>query len=180
MIEVQNPTPKHVRGKVNNLSSSITRELILNTRSPNETRKLGRILGELLQAGDVVALYGNLGSGKTCLIQGIARGAGVKEKYITSPTFIIINEYNGRIPFYHIDLYRLNPSDIESLGLRDYISFEGTTVIEWAERAGVNLPEERLSIHIKITGKESREITVTGEGERYINFFETFTERIGK
>ena len=66
------------------------------------------------------------------------------------------------------------------MGLRDYISFEGATVIEWAERAGVNLPEERLSIHIKVTGKESREITVTGEGERYINFFETFTERIGK
>ncbi|MBI5199497.1 MAG: tRNA (adenosine(37)-N6)-threonylcarbamoyltransferase complex ATPase subunit type 1 TsaE [Nitrospirae bacterium] len=180
MIEVQNPTSKQVRGKVNNLSSSISRKLILNTKNPNETRKLGRILGELLQGGDVVALYGYLGSGKTCLIQGIARGTGVKEKYITSPTFIMINEYNGRIPFYHIDLFRLNPSDIESLGLRDYISFEGATVIEWSERAGDDLPEERLSIHIKITGKESREIRVKGEGERYINLVNTFAERIGK
>jgi len=142
MIQIQSSTSKQVRGKVQSLSSATSRKLTLNTEEPYETRRLGRVLGELLQAGDVVALYGDLGSGKTCLIQGIAIGIRVKERYITSPTFIMINEYRGRYPFYHIDLYRLNPSELEGLGIRDYIYTEGVTVIEWADRAVNELPEE--------------------------------------
>lgn len=156
------------------------KDLILETSGPEETRTVGRLLGELLQGGDVVALLGDLGSGKTCLIQGIASGAGVKEKYITSPTFIMINEYKGRISFYHIDLYRVGPAELEGLGLREYIFPEGATVIEWAERAGDELPEERLSVNLKITGKRSREIRFEGKGERYINLVNYLTESLKK
>lgn len=166
--------------QVQSLCSSSSINLVLNTGGPDETRSLGRILGKLLQEGDVVALYGDLGSGKTCLAQGIAHGIGVKERYITSPTFIMINEYTGRIPFYHIDLYRVAFSELGGLGFRDYLSDVGATVIEWAERAGDELPEERLSIYLKITGKKSREIKFEGEGERCINLVKAFAERIGK
>lgn len=159
-------------------SLKVRSRLLLNTETPKKTKMIGRLLGKLLQEGDVIALYGNLGSGKTCLIQGIASGAGVKEKYITSPTFIMINEYRGRMSFYHIDLYRLGPSDLEGLGFRDYISTNGVTVIEWAERSGDELPEERLSVHLKITGNRSREIIFEGKGERYIKLIKILTERI--
>lgn len=154
--------------------------LLLNTKGPDETRKIGHLIGKLLKEGDVIALYGDLGSGKTCLVQGIATGVKVKEKYITSPTFVVINEYSGKIPFYHIDLYRLSPSEIEGLGLREYISTEGTAVIEWAERAESELPEERLSVYLKITGKRTREIRLETKGERYINLIETLTGKIQK
>lgn len=159
-------------------SSTQENIITLSTEGPEQTRRLGRLLGELLQEGDVIALYGDLGSGKTCLIQGIAIGAGVKERYITSPTFIMINEYRGRTPFYHIDLYRITPSEIEGLGLRDYIYSEGVTVIEWADRAGDELPEERLSVYLKITGRRTREIRFEGKGERYISLIKTLEEKI--
>jgi tRNA threonylcarbamoyladenosine biosynthesis protein TsaE len=168
--------------KIISSNSSVTKGkgLLLNSGGPEETRKLGRLIGRLLQEGDVVALYGDLGSGKTCLIQGIAIGLGVKEKYITSPSFIMINEYMGRIPFYHIDLYRVGPGELEGLGLREYISSEGVTVIEWAERAESELPEERLSVYLKITGKKTREIRFEANGERYIDLIDLLKGRIQK
>lgn len=164
--------------KLKGLESSPTKVFIFNTKSPEETKRVGCLIGGLLQKGDVVALFGDLGSGKTCLIQGIALGLKVKEKYITSPTFIMINEYMGRIPFYHLDLYRVSPTELEGLGFREYISSDGVTVIEWAERAGNEIPEERLSVYLKITGKRSREIRFEGKGERYIDLIKILSERI--
>lgn len=170
----------HPEDRVTFISKNKRTGILIKTKSPGETRKVGRIIGKLLEKGDIITLYGDLGSGKTCLIQGIASGAGVKEKYITSPTFIVINEYMGRIPFYHIDLYRIGSSEIEELGLREYISADGAAAIEWAERAEDELPEERLSIYLRISGKRSRKIWFEGKGERHINLIKEISEKLRK
>ena len=140
----------------------------LITTSPEQTWHVGQILGARLAAGDTVCLYGDLGAGKTSLSYGIALGLEVKEQYITSPTFTLVNEYQGRIPFYHMDLYRLNdPGELESIGFDEYIDSDGVTVIEWAERAGDELPAECFSIYLSTVDENSREIGFLVEGERY-------------
>lgn len=140
----------------------------LITTGPEQTWHIGRMLGARLAAGDMVCLYGDLGAGKTSLSYGIALGLEVKEQYITSPTFTLVNEYQGRVPFYHMDLYRLNdPGELESIGFRDYIDSDGVTVIEWAERAGDELPTECFSIYLSSVDENSREIGFLVEGERY-------------
>ncbi len=138
------------------------------TSSPEQTERIGELLGSLLGPGDVVCLYGDLGAGKTSLTLGIAVGLEVRERYITSPTFIFVNEYEGRAPFYHIDLYRVkDPSELEGLGFDEYIDSDGVTVIEWAERAEDELPEERLSVYLSYVSENSRDIGFLAEGARY-------------
>ena len=124
------------------------------THSPDETQEIGVKIGGQLNPGDVVALIGDLGVGKTCLTQGIARGAGVcQNETVNSPSYILINEYEGKIPIYHIDLYRLEQiEDIIALGLEEYLEGDGICVIEWADRMGELLPERH--IQVKITGED--------------------------
>jgi len=149
---------------------------VLQTQSTSETIRIGKRIGELLHRGDVVALLGELGAGKTQLIKGLAKGAGVKNsKYITSPSFTLINEYSGKIPFYHIDLFRLNGErEAEGLGLEEYLHGQGITAIEWADRILPLLPEETLRIHIHYTGKHSRSIEIVGKGERFQELMNRF------
>ena len=106
------------------------------SESPEETQALGEKLGKTLTQGDVIALIGDLGTGKTCLTQGIARGIGTaSDEVVSSPSYILINEYNGKVPIYHIDLYRLeNSEEIAELGLSEYMEGDGICIIEWAER----------------------------------------------
>ena len=138
------------------------------TSSPEQTWHIGEVLGSRLVPGDTICLYGDLGSGKTNVAYGIARGLDVREQYITSPTFTFVNEYRGRIPFYHIDLYRLKDAgELENIGLEEYIDSDGVTVIEWAERAEDELPDDRLSIYFSYVNENSREIGFLAEGERY-------------
>jgi tRNA threonylcarbamoyladenosine biosynthesis protein TsaE len=138
------------------------------TSSPEQTWEIGRLLGILLKAGDTICLYGDLGAGKTNFAYGIARGLDVQEQYITSPTFTFVNEYQGRVPLYHLDLYRLKgPDELENIGFDDYIESDGVTVIEWADRAADELPVESLSAYFSYVGETSREIGFRGEGERY-------------
>ncbi len=138
------------------------------TASPEQTQHVGEVLGSLLQLGDLVCLYGDLGSGKTNLSYGIAMGLEVQEPYITSPTFTFVNEYKGRMPFYHIDLYRLRePAELEGIGFEEYIDSDGATVIEWAERAEDELPPEALSVYLSFVSEKSREIGFLAEGMRY-------------
>jgi len=138
------------------------------TSSTEQTEEVGRILGTMLEPGDLVCLVGDLGAGKTHFSFGVALGLEVRDQYITSPTFTFVNEYEGRIPFYHIDLYRLNdPSELESIGFEEYIDSDGATVIEWAERAEDELPEEKLNVYISDVSENSREIGFFAEGERY-------------
>ncbi len=136
--------------------------------SPEETFQLAEQLGRLLQPGDVIALVGELGSGKTLFSQGLAEGLQVPETfYITSPTFTIINEYPGRIPFYHLDFYRLNSAaEFSELGLEEILYGRGAVAIEWAERLGEDLPEQRLEVHLEFRNETSRSLTFSAFGAR--------------
>lgn len=138
------------------------------TGTPEETTHVGEKVGKLLINGDVICLEGPLGAGKTALTHGIAKGLGVKD-YINSPTFNIIKEYEGRVPFYHMDLYRLEEADeLIDLGYEEYVYGQGVTVIEWADKAADFLPEERLTIKMDYGGEElSRVIEIIPSGIRY-------------
>lgn len=118
---------------------------------------------------DVVALVGELGTGKTQFIKGLVAGVGIrKPTYVSSPSFTLINEYEGRIPFYHIDLFRLKTEkEAEELGLEEYWGGEGITAIEWADKIPFLLPKELLWIQICYTGKQTRSIEIVGKGKRY-------------
>ena len=128
------------------------RNQIFKTESPEETQALGEKLGKTLKQGDVIALIGDLGTGKTCLTQGIARGVGIAPgEVVNSPSYILINEYNGVVPIYHIDLYRLeNSEEIAELGLSEYMDGDGICIIEWAERIADTLPDTCIEIHITL------------------------------
>ena len=128
------------------------RNHIFKTESPEETQALGEKLGKTLKRGDVIALVGDLGTGKTCLTQGIARGVGIASgEIVNSPSYILINEYNGAMPIYHIDLYRLeNSEEIAELGLSEYMEGDGICIIEWAERIAETLPDTCIEIHITL------------------------------
>ena len=146
-------------------------EMILYSKSPPETIRIGKTIGSSLQAGDVVALMGELGAGKTQFIKGLAQGVGVgKSAYVSSPSFTLINEYKGEIPFYHIDLYRLEEEkEAEELGLEEYFYGDGITAIEWADRIPSLLPGELLRVNIHYTGKQTRSIELAAKGKRYLN-----------
>jgi tRNA threonylcarbamoyladenosine biosynthesis protein TsaE len=133
------------------------------TRSSEETEDLGVRLGKLLPAGTIVALSGTLGAGKTHLTRGLALGLGVDHpEAVNSPTFVLIQEYQGPIPLYHFDTYRLKePRDFALLGAEEYLEGHGVCVIEWAERVQEYLPESRLTIQIEHHGETTRRITLS-------------------
>jgi tRNA threonylcarbamoyladenosine biosynthesis protein TsaE len=132
-------------------------------RQQGDTDKLGALLGQSAVPGDVICLDGDLGAGKTTLTQAIARGAGVPEDcYVTSPSFAILHEYQGRLPVYHMDFYRLNnDADVLDLGFDEYFYLAGLTVIEWAKRAETILPQERLSLELQLHDDMRRTATIT-------------------
>jgi tRNA threonylcarbamoyladenosine biosynthesis protein TsaE len=134
-----------------------------------DSEMLGSAIGCLLEAGDIVCLYGELGSGKTVLTRGMARGLGVTpEQAVRSPSFVLMHCYQGRVPVYHADLYRLEgPSDINEIGLREFLGGDGVAIIEWAGKLDASLPVERLEIAIAHQTEETRLITITPWGERY-------------
>lgn len=140
----------------------------LTIESPNEacSFELGRRLGLAARPGDILALWGDLGAGKTALTRGIARGLGIPERMpITSPTFTFINEYDGRLHLYHLDLYRLGDiEELETLPWREALFGTGLAAVEWPERLENLLPEERFDIRITVTGDESRTIVIEPHG----------------
>ena len=143
--------------------------VVFQSKNVNETIRLGKIIGTYLGAGDVVALVGDLGTGKTHLIKGLAAGVGVKKTAsVSSPSFTLINEYPGKIPFYHLDLYRLETeTEAEDLGLEEVFQGRGVTAIEWADKIPSLLPAETLCIQLRYTGAHTRSIEITGRGKRY-------------
>ena len=142
--------------------------LELISHSPEETQKLGKRLGQLALPGDVFLLAGELGAGKTCLTQGIAWGLNINE-YTLSPTFVIMRELYGRLPLYHIDLYRLERIEESlDLGLDDYLYGRGVCVIEWAEKALSILPTEHLLIKISYLVDTERSFQIKPSGKRYL------------
>ena len=134
----------------------------LVSHSPEQTEKFGREMADKLNAGAVVALYGDLGSGKTTLIRGLVRGLGAeKSTRVTSPTFVLMNMYEGKYPIYHFDFYRLNePTMIAELGCEEYFGGEGITLIEWAERAGELVPIDCIRIELTAIDEKTRKIQV--------------------
>jgi tRNA threonylcarbamoyladenosine biosynthesis protein TsaE len=148
------------------------------SQSVEETLDLGRILGELLPAGTTVALMGPLGAGKTVFVKGIARGLGVKP-IVTSPTFILINEYQGRLPFYHIDAYRLKTADeLLALGADEIFYGQGIAAVEWADHIKEALPQEHLSAKFIIIAKHKRNILMTPRGRRYARLLQDFAAKL--
>jgi tRNA threonylcarbamoyladenosine biosynthesis protein TsaE len=149
-------------------------KLKLVSRSPEQTQRLGIRLGELAQSGDVFLLTGNLGSGKTCLTQGIAWGLGVKE-YAFSPSFVIIREYHGRLTLYHIDFYRLDRiEEISDLGLDEYLYGKGVCVVEWADKGIAILPDEHLLINLSYVSDTERAVSLKPKGDRYTELLKLF------
>lgn len=141
-----------------------------NTECAEETSKIGEQLGRLLVKGSIVCLSGDLGAGKTAFTKGIAAGLGVTD-YVTSPTYTIINEYEGRLPVYHFDVYRLNDvEEMHELGYEEYFFGDGVVVVEWADIVKEVIPRERLWITILNTrGDDTREIIIEPTGEVYDN-----------
>ena len=135
----------------------------LESASPAETQAIGERLGRALGAGDVVALSGELGAGKTAFVQGLARGLGVRGR-VASPTFTIVTEHDdGRVPLYHVDFYRLErAAELGAIGFDDYFARGGVVVVEWADRFWDALPAERLEVRIEITGDEARRLHLAG------------------
>ena len=130
--------------------------------SPEETQEIGARLAESLRPGDVVALTGELGAGKTCFTQGLARGLGVAGRAV-SPTFVLVNEYRGRMPVHHVDAYRTDSlTELLDLGLDELFAGDGVTIVEWADKLLPLLPARTIHVHIEGLGDEPRLITIRG------------------
>lgn len=138
------------------------------SHSEGETQDIGAELGKLLDAGDLICLEGELGSGKTSFVQGIGRGLGI-DRAIHSPTFILANEHAGdRLRLYHLDVYRVGgPQEALGFGLADYVEGDGVCVIEWAEKVAAVLPAERLWVTFRDLGESERELIFRATGRRY-------------
>jgi tRNA threonylcarbamoyladenosine biosynthesis protein TsaE len=132
----------------------------VQSRSPEETAAAGERLAETLGPGDVVALTGELGAGKTCFTQGLARGLGVTGRAV-SPTFVLVNEYRGRVPVHHVDAYRTGSlTELLDLGLDELFAGDGITIVEWADKLLPLLPAHTVHVHIAGVGDEPRDITI--------------------
>ncbi|PYN94018.1 MAG: tRNA (adenosine(37)-N6)-threonylcarbamoyltransferase complex ATPase subunit type 1 TsaE [Candidatus Rokuibacteriota bacterium] len=139
----------------------MTASATIASQSPEETEAAGERLGRTLGPSDVVGLIGELGAGKTCFVQGLTRGLGVTV-HATSPTFVLVNEYRGRLPVHHVDAYRTaTVTELADLGLEEMIDGDGVTVIEWAEKARPLLPARTIYVRIDGVGDEPRTITIT-------------------
>ncbi|MCL5290126.1 MAG: tRNA (adenosine(37)-N6)-threonylcarbamoyltransferase complex ATPase subunit type 1 TsaE [Firmicutes bacterium] len=153
---------------------------IFKTSSPEETVRVGKVLGALLEPGDLLCLSGDLGAGKTTFARGVALGLGIKGR-VTSPTFILINEYPGKIPMYHMDVYRLDgPAGMDDLGYEEYFYGNGVTLVEWAEKVEKILPGERMDIYLAPSSEDSdaREITLKPRGGRYCRLVKEMTASV--
>ncbi len=150
------------------------------TTSDEETIRLGQSLGDLLSEGDVVALVGELGSGKTWFTKGLALGLGVSpDTIVTSPSFTLVNEYKGRYTFYHMDFYRLeNLPEVLSAGLEEYLHNSGVVVLEWADRWPEILPERRVMVKFLIMDERRREITFSAHHPRAVEIIEAFEQGV--
>ncbi len=149
-----------------------TRDIM--TASPAATQALGRRVGSVLRAGSVIGLTGELGSGKTLLTRGICEGLGVPLRQVNSPTFVLVNEYRGRLPVFHLDVYRLGgTADVVELGITDYFqrAGEGVMVVEWAEKLPGVLPEDRLDVSIERLSARKRRFSFSSAGPRFAELF---------
>jgi tRNA threonylcarbamoyladenosine biosynthesis protein TsaE len=142
--------------------------LTLTLKNEQDTERLGAALADVLPPQTVVALVGTLGAGKTRLVQAVATALGVPAGIVTSPTFVLVNEYRqGRMPVFHFDTYRLKDDDeFVELGPDEYFAADGITFVEWADRVEHLLPEERIDVELEVTGDTSRRVTLVGTSDK--------------
>lgn len=146
------------------------------TKSPQETIGLGKELCMLFRPGDIVGLYGDLGSGKTTFVKGLAAGLGIDKNSLHSPTFVLLNIYEGRLNLYHFDLYRIdNAKEIALIGYEEFFYGQGISVIEWAGNLGPLLPKAFLKIQISIIAEDKRLFSLSAKGSRYNELLEEFS-----
>lgn len=152
----------------------------ITTRTVQETQKLGKTIGQWIKLPLVIGLSGDLGSGKTAFVQGLAEGLEVPDEYyITSPTFTLVNEYPGRFPLIHIDLYRLDGiHDFEDIGLDELMYDQAVIVIEWAEKMSHQLPDDHLAMTFEITNDNGRKISLNAFGHSIVNLTKPLDESI--
>lgn len=146
-----------------------------DSNNEQDTGRLAEALAAVIREGAVLALDGDLGAGKTTFSQALARALGV-EGVVNSPTFTIIKEYEGRLPFYHMDVYRISEAEADELGLDDYFYGDGVTVVEWASRISSLLPSEHLVIYIESEGLQSRQMRIEPKGDPYEQWCLTLKE----
>jgi len=145
------------------------------TSSPSETQNLGKRIGEKLSPGSIIALTGELGCGKTCFTKGLCSGLGIPKKEVNSPSFTLANEYKGKLPVFHLDLYRIDGMDASlDMGLSDYLlrAESGVAVIEWAESIISLLPDNYLAANFSVISPKKRQIMFTAFGERFSNLLD--------
>ena len=154
------------------MSTSLGTQRVVTTRDAGETRALGARLAAVARAGDLLCLVGDLGAGKTQLAKGFAKGLGIEDT-VSSPTFVLMSEYAGRLPLFHVDLYRLDDAaDAFAGGLLDERQLEGVALVEWAERLGEALPVARLDVVIDGTADDPRTITLRSADPAYARYLD--------
>ncbi len=158
------------------LSASVV-TMVIESRSPHETKSWGRRLASLLEGGELLGLIGDLGAGKTCFIKGLARGLSLREEDILSPTFTMIQEHHGRLPLYHIDLYRLEEATLDDLGLREYLFSEGVAAVEWFERLRGGADMDYLAVRISYAGANLRRIEFRAVDSRHAQIISKLKRR---
>jgi tRNA threonylcarbamoyladenosine biosynthesis protein TsaE len=138
----------------------------IHSHSEDGTRVFGARLARYVRGGELIGLVGELGAGKTCLVRGLAEGLGIAPQKVRSPTFTLVNEYSGgRLPLHHIDLYRLVPSPVDRMALRDYLDSDGVCVVEWFDRLGEDWPH--LRIQLTFVGANERALVAQAHGAQY-------------
>ena len=135
------------------------------SHDPKETIDFGSRLAKIIQPKDIFCLSGDLGSGKTTLVKGLTKGLKVKSAYVNSPTFVLMNIYEGKLPVYHFDLYRVEGKELLNIGYEEYFYGNGVSVIEWAERLGKQMPKEFFQIQLEHAGENERKIILTAKGK---------------
>ena len=152
-------------------------QFVFESNDESQTELFGAALARVLPDGAVVSLRGTLGAGKTRLVQAVARASGVDEQPVVSPTFVLIQEYQGTRPIYHIDAYRLRDEDeFDQLGPEEYFEGEGITLVEWADRVELSMPSDRVDVQIEVIGEHARRFTVRVVG----HFDPTILERLAQ
>ena len=157
----------------------MTATIDIVTRTPDETRTVGAGLAELLVPGDVISLTGDLGAGKTTFVQGAARGLGVGEP-VVSPTFVLVREYRGDVPVYHLDVYRLDRlQEVIDLGFEDLLDPSGVIFVEWGDAIDALLPDEHLRVELRTDDGDARRLSFSGRGVRWAGRWERLEGVLG-
>jgi tRNA threonylcarbamoyladenosine biosynthesis protein TsaE len=157
----------------------VTATIDIVTRTPDETRTVGAGLAELLVPGDVISLTGDLGAGKTTFVQGAARGLGVGEP-VLSPTFVLVREYRGEVPVYHLDVYRLDRlQEVIDLGFEDLLDPSGVIFVEWGDAIDALLPDEHLRVELRTDDGDARRLSFSGRGVRWAGRWERLEGVLG-